>query len=125
MAEKKQEWLTLKQTRQILDLSPVWVRRMVKQGKLGDYRRDPAGRILVSKDRVLEKQAELEEKWRKQREGGNTPSRVPSLQSCDIIARAVENDGELTDEEKAKFVGRIEAYRQFFTARLEAIRSER
>jgi len=123
--EQKQEWMTLKETQRVLDLSPVWVRRMVKQGKLGEYRRDPAGRILVSAERVLEKRAALEEKWAKQLSGDKGPSRVPSLQACDIIGRAVENDDELTDEERARFQERIEAYRQFFTERLEVLRNSR
>jgi len=122
MSENKK--VTLKEATKILDLSPVWVRRMAKQGDLGELTRDPAGRILLPAGAVNAKRAELEAKYEKAR---NRQSNYipPSLKAVDIIKRAVENDGELKAKEKAHFLERLAAYRAFYEERLESIRAGR
>lgn len=116
-------WMTLKETWMLLDLSPVWVRRMTKQGKLGKVKRDLAGRILVSEENVLAYRTELEAK--RARPVGERKSRVPSLQSVGIISRAVANDTELSEESREEFLKALQRYEEFFKARLQAIRSDR
>lgn len=116
-------WMTLKETWLLLDLSPVWVRRMTKQGKLGEVRRDLAGRILIQEENVLAYREELEAK--RARPIGERKSRVPSLQAVGIISRAVQNDPDLSEEQRKEFLNALERYQTFFTARLEAIRAER
>jgi len=115
--------MTLKETWMLLDLSPVWVRRMTKQGKLGEVKRDLAGRILVREENVLTYRTELEAK--RARPVGERKSRVPSLQAIGIISRAVANDPELAEETRMEFLQALRRYEDFFKERLEAIRSER
>jgi len=96
---------------------------MTKQGKLGEVRRDIAGRILIRRDAVEAKREELEAK--RARPVGQRKSRVPSLQAIGIISRAVENDDSLDEDTRKEFLDALKRYEVFFAARLEAIRAER
>lgn len=118
------KWYTLKEAQRILDLSPVWVRRMTKQGKLGKVSKDVLGRILIDSKEVEKKLKSLEEK-RSQKVKSSNNYVPPSLKAVNIIRRAIKLDNKLDKASKDLFLKTLARYEELFKARLEVIRKER
>lgn len=126
--ELDKEWYTISETVSITQLSPVWVRRQVKQKKF-EKTRFHDGKWYIHRDSILDKLSYLQEKDERleKRSRGEITSgyQVPSLKSCDIIERRIKEDSELDDDTRDLFLSRIDSYRQYFTERLDKIRKER
>lgn len=126
--ELDEDWYSISDTCRILQLSPVWVRRQIKQSKFKKTKKVD-GKWWISKESILTKLEYLEEKdtrLEKRSRGEETTSyQVPSIKSCFIIRRRVKEDTELTDQQRELFLERIDSYEEFFTTRLSKIREER
>jgi hypothetical protein len=125
--ELKKTQYSINDTCKILQLSSVWVRRMIKQGKLVAKKVD--GKWMISRESIYEKLdflGEKDERLERRIRGESTHTyQVPSLKSCDIIERRVKEDKSLTKEQRELFTKRIDSYRTYFTKRLDKIRKER
>jgi len=125
--ELDKEFYTLSEVIKITQLSPVWVRRMIKQKKLAAKKVD--GKWLVKAEALRDKMCDLQmsdERMERRSKGEfDGAYQVPSLKSCDIIERQVRDDAAITEEARELFLQRIESYREYFTSRLVAIREER
>lgn len=125
MARRKRPY-TLREATTYLDLSPLWVRRMVKKGIIKAEKVD--GKWMLDATSVEDKKKALKEKYKKQelrRQGLLQREYLPpSLKSVQMIRRKVIADEGLTNEERNLFLERLDRYEAEYQADLEARRAK-
>lgn len=117
-----QETITIKEATRIAIFAPMYMRKLVREGKVKGHK-DKDGRWQVDKASVVayadDRKQREEERIRKIRMGIDTHPTRPTVATCARMRKMIGKDTVLSDAHKVAFFAAIDRYEQAWNAAYE------
>lgn len=102
------------------DMSEAWVRRLLASGKITSTK-DKRKRYQVTASEVARVRFEFAQKHlgiaKREAEGKKYTNKAPREWAFDMVTKAISEDKQLSQEQKAQFMGAMERYNKVWEAR--------